>query len=117
MLRAVEEMISNKSVEHIDIINAKINCARVILSEIIKDLEASETIYDSNKKLKPSKDLPIIPEENEQLPENSYQIIVDANKRITEIKNMPLDGKLVLDGKIITHKEAIGKTFTRGRFI
>ena len=114
MLRAVSKMLIGNDAA------TEVKCARIMLEEIIKGMEAkakspaeveraAELLVEEALSI-PKKDKP----KPEKEPKESQPLItVDANRKLLPIKNLPLDAKLKLDGKIMTHKEAIGLSFTR----
>ena len=118
MLKAVKRLLLRA--EQGPDTNSKIYviCARELLEEIIAGCNSEkpagilEPVPFSSKE--PTKEP--VPKEK-PVPKDKRQIIVDASRKITGIKNYPLDGKIELDGKIMTHQQAIGKTFSSGRFI
>lgn len=125
MLRAVEGMLTQTPPETLPV---RVECARIIIGELITSLDSSTQVtmqpktplnaelYDSKNKLKKEFNLPIEPEITPD-PETPYQVIVDDNQKLMGIKGLPLDAKVEIDGKIITHQEAIGKKFSQGRIL
>lgn len=102
----------------IESFKARVGCAKIILEELIVNLESklpndpAFTEEDDPEPLpqprkKPAKRAP----EAEQ-----YEVVVDAGI-LQGIKNLPLDAAIEVDGKVTTHAEAIGKPFQNGRIL
>lgn len=122
MLEGVSDMLDGNAGD-------KVKCGKIMLDKIIEGMkEESKDIgvvkYEwkagtgavdleqtPTKKTPSAKNLPPVPAKGD------YKIEVDSNRRITKIHGLPLDGKVELDGKIMTHQQAIGKQFTEGRII
>lgn len=129
MLKAVTQMISSKKknsdiklIESSDHFEARISCAKVMLDEIIKSMEggwkSSETVTGSElTKIIPQPEPKPELKPKPQGKDGEYEIVLNADRTISEIKNLPLDAKVEIDGKIMQHKDAIGKTFTTGRVL
>lgn len=118
MLKAISKMIDCKGIDPIIEFKARVECAKTMLDEIIKGSEGKNSAEIlspiSEKVVEPmGKPIPTKP----HVPKDKRQIVVDASRKITSILNYPLDGKIELDGKIMTHAQALGKEFTNGRFV
>ena len=108
MLKAISIMLVGSK-------EPKVECAKIMLDEIIKAREnktpapnVQPVVVDTTPKPAPPKP---------KRPEGQVEIVVDASKRITSIKGLPLDAKVMLDNIVMTHKEAIGKTFQSGKIL
>ena len=49
--------------------------------------------------------------------DGEYPIVLNDDKTIREIQGLPFDALVELDGIQMTHKDAIGMTFTTGRIL
>lgn len=49
--------------------------------------------------------------------DGKYKIVKDDSNRLVKIDGLSLDAKLELNGKIMTHAEALGKAFISGRIL
>ena len=135
MLKAVKDMIYFPTGDEIipeiprEVVNAKIECARVILSEIINGLDnvstGSYTIenpkpvfkIDTSPKPEPLPKATLEPKPTvETTGEKEWMITLDDNKGLNII-DFPLDGLIELDGKKMTYKEARGQTFKKARIL
>lgn len=115
MLRAISDMLKG------DDAATEVKCARIMLDEIIKGLDAGHTEAPPYKVCPTSGQVvsprPEKPREPKATSKPGAQIIVDTQRRITKIEGLQDDDKVELDNKIMTVKEAIGKTFTSGRIL
>lgn len=121
MLKAISKMLEHSSTTEIGTFKARVSCAKIMLDQIIEGLKADkDTIttgsLEPNEKgeqvpVKPTK--PKIPKGKP----GEHKIVVDASRKIVKIENLPLDAKVEIDGKVMTHQEAIGKRFTSGRIL
>ena len=125
MLKAVSQMLGHDSTMEAVSFRARVSCAKTMLDEIIKGLthEPKELYFGPKESvditpmlIPPSKEEPPKPPKK-VIPQDKRQIVVGDSGRITSIRNYPLDGKIELDGRIMTHKDAIGKKFNNGRFV
>lgn len=110
MLRAISRMLTGNDAA------TEIKCAKVMLDEIIKGLETkTATLEFDEVEVSPSpRPVKMVPRKEPPKPEELQVVIaVDTNRKLLPIKNLPMDAKIKLDGKTMTHKEAIGLTFTK----
>jgi hypothetical protein len=120
MLEAVYQMLDfDKSAPSIE----KVECSRIILAKVIEGMKRENyVIKESNapvevnpiKKKTPNNAPPITvspPRDGE------YPIVLNDDKTIREIQGLPFDALVELDGIQMTHKDAIGMTFTTGRIL
>jgi hypothetical protein len=115
MLKAISTMLICESKNEVEF-SARVRSAKIMLDEIIKGLEPYSPIspvYDT-----PVVPVPVpVPKKERKLKPGEYKVIVDDNKKILRIEGLPLDGKIDIDGKIMTHQEAVGRTFTTARIL
>ena len=128
MLKAVDNMLS-PPYDKVDNLITRVECARVILGEVIASIETHP-----KQELHEDLSAPIIvpitavidkrtPKEKlesaqtVEVPEGGFMVTVDENKKLKHIKGLPLDALLELDGKQLKHKEAIGMTFKQARIL
>lgn len=119
MLKAISRILEDSKEQ-------KVICAKVMLEEIIKGMEIPKE--DITQVIKPKKE-PIVqliqpkPEPpvpltskppKKPVPKDKRRLVVDHGK-IVRIENY--NGMLELDGKRVSSKDAIGMSFTNGRFI
>ena len=108
MLKAISQMLNRSNevgkntmtsadLEYI----AKVNCAKIMLDEIIKGMEPTTTLISK----------PLQKEELPKKEEVKYRVIVSKDQTIAGIENLPRDGKVKLNGVVMTHKEVIGQTY------
>jgi hypothetical protein len=104
-LKAISEMLNQDQEIPADKYIIKAQCANTFLKEVIKSLDSKlPNICGDDCAVEVSK--------KELIPEhNKYQVIVGTDRTIKDIKNLPKDAFLKLDGVQMTHAEAIGKTF------
>lgn len=123
MLKAVEKMLP-KPDEPLELSRTRVLCAREILSQIILNLEQEEThhpklVFKEAVQLGASS----APQATVSAPANPakveplYQASVDVDNKLMEIKNLPMDAMVEIDGKVMTHKEAIGRKFMKGKIL
>lgn len=101
-------------------VRIRVSCAKTFLDGIIKDLEKealTPKIPQKSDEAIPEKPAAPAPKPKPAIPEGKVRIVVDSSKRITAIEGLPLDAKVMLDNKIMTHKDAIGKTFQTGKVL
>ena len=114
MLEAISTMLSGCK-------DAKVECAKIMLDKVIEGMKPDTTI-DEIRKLASAGE-PLIsdmPKFKPKLPkpkESDYQIIVDENQRIKEIKGLPLEALVEIDGVVMTHLKSIGLNFTSGKVL
>ena len=111
MLTAISKMLAPAEESTLKV---RTSCAKTMLDEVINGLKKKPydlIVEDDVKEEKPQKPKP------EPIPKGKFKVVVGANRRITSIEGLPLDGKIELDGKVMTHKEAIGKTFTSAKIL
>lgn len=110
MLKAVSKMISDSK-------EPKVLCAHIMLDEIIKGMSDKDTVI----KVEPEKQIPTDvvldePKKPEKSPptfsEEAPKIMVDDEGKLLPIAGFPDNSLLKLDGKVMEHKAAVGKTFT-----
>ena len=116
MLEAVSEMLKpiskGEGGSHVlPEFETRIACAKTILDKVIEGLPIAEVTAEIVEPQPPE------PPKPPKIPVGQYKIVKDANDKIVRIDGLPLDGKVELDGIIMTHKEAKGKTFSRGRIL
>lgn len=139
MLRAVRDMIYIPVSPEVpsDIWKAKIECARVILEEIIKDVSenpntvfpvsvtytSSETQNPNPVSIKKQGEKPVLetkpqlePRPTVETSGDEWMITIDENKGL-KIVDFPEDGLVELDGKKMTYKEARGQQFKKARIL
>ncbi len=117
MLEAVSKMLEFSTVPVVEM-KVQVACAKTILDKVIEglpsaDLKIKELEPVSNCQEEPQPK----PAPKKPIPEGQYKIIKDASNKLVRIDGLALDAKVELDGKIMTHAEAKGKTFTRGRIL
>lgn len=119
MLKAVSKMLEHTDKMPALQFQARVECAEIMLSEIIKGLEGKQ-IPNVGLRLPPqdvtTKLTPEIPPTKVEVPpkeEPQYMISVDEKKQLKLIKNLPLDTEVILDGKRMTHRNAIGMKFQK----
>lgn len=102
MLEAVSSLLSECQ-------DVKVVCAKTILDKVIEELKEKDVV---------SVPIPFVRESRptQEQKHNQYEVIVD-NGRLQEIKNFPLDGKVNLDGVIMTYEEAKGKPFQNASIV
>ena len=134
MLKAISKMLEYKSpntaseaeVERPFMI--KVGCAKVILDEIIQNLETKDIVSPKEgvipvfKKESPAPNQRLVPKENlEPQPEvvtngDEWFITLDENKNLI-IEGFPADGLVELDGKKMKYSETRGIKFTKARIL
>ena len=128
MLRAVSTILDSKESVIALSFKAKVDCAKVMLDEIIKSMEsgwkslelADELVKDmplGKGKLTATQAQSIIdskpkPPVKAPRPSDKYCVVVGANSALQKIEGLGLEEKVVVDGKPMTHQQAIGKAFT-----
>ena len=126
MLKAVDSMLlefkQGEGVDNTEQVFISVSCAKKLLFEIIQSLESEETYHPKlvfNKAF-PHGDSPEL-EGKPKAPANSaeplYQASVDTDQKLVGIKGLDLEAKIELDGKVMTHKEAIGKKFGKVKIL
>lgn len=130
MLRAVSKMLDIKievgeGADNIAAAESHIYCSKSIIDELIKFYETDENPKQvfTEKKSFETKAAVVPKASREPLPEVETRsdivewfITVDENKGLL-IKDFPLDGKLEVDGKIVTYAVAKGRPFKKVRLI
>ena len=142
MLRAVKDMIYIPISPEIprEVVNARIECARIILEEIISSLETQKEIKDYYEDLKDAvtamkeNPKPVSKEEaqatksvlepkaiREPLPEvetngDEWMITLDEGGGL-KIVDFPVDGLIELDVKKMPYSEARGQKFKKARIL
>lgn len=121
MLKAINKMLSDSK-------DPEVKCAKIMLDEIINGLEGGfkfpkplQDILDDEKdkpatatevaKPKPPKPMIKKPEKGQ------VKIEVGPDRRLTRVEGAEMDDKIMLDNKIMTVREAIGKTFNEARVL
>jgi len=116
MLRAVSKMLNTtKDIHELEI---KADCAKLMLDEIISGLEGKDTIdithlCGKDDKIKPEPTKPVVIQPELKPDQPPFMISVDKDKKLNPIKGLPSSRIVVVDGKTMTHKEAIGLKFTK----
>lgn len=114
MLEAVHEMLE----EDLKInMNVSVKCANIMLGKIIDGMK--------NNSESQTKQVIMIHTQEEKAPQrkikpprqDQYAIVLNDDKTIREIQGYPLEGLVKLDGKIMSHQNAIGKTFLTGELV
>ncbi len=124
MLQAVSTMLDCKGNSEVLSFQTQVSCAKTILDKVIEGLDEGHStrvihptvheILDTEAALLAKKE----PERKPVLtPDGQYKIVKDESDRIVRIDGLALDGAIELDGKVMSHKEAIGKKFTTGRIL
>ncbi len=125
MLKAIKKMLEIPDTADPKEAAARVDCAVMMLGEIIQGMEGATPPFVLDKQgftqhlneapaPTPETKIKSIPK---PIPGGQYKVVVDANRRLSRIEGLPLDGKVEIDGKVMTHKEAIGKMFTSGRVL
>ena len=123
MIKAVIKMLKDNP-------DPKVQCAVAVLEELVEGIEVTvppRRFLGRSGKVSDEGDVIIEGEEGEEevIPakpktnphtEAGYEILAD-NGTLVSIRNYPLTSKVELDGKVMTHAEAIGKSFKRGRLV
>jgi len=119
MLKAIKKMLEIPDTADAKEAAARVDCAVMMLGEIIQGMEGATPpfVLDKQGFTPHVNEAPTPKKETKSIPGGQYKVVVDANRRISRIEGLPLDGKVEIDGKVMTHKEAIGKTFTSGRVL
>ncbi len=119
MLKAVEKMLP-KPDEPLELSRTRVLCAREILNQIILNLEQTNNLgqkeavqLGTSSAPQAARSAPAIPAKEEPL----YQASVNTDNTLMEIKNLPMDAMIEIDGKVMTHKEAIGRKFVKGKIL
>lgn len=111
MLEAVSNML-DKGQGTFEIIayHSKIDCAKIMLDKIIESLKKDPNALEQELKITPPK---------RKSTQNNDQVAIVPNDdgSIKDIIGMDDDGKIELDGKVYTKKEAIGRKFQHGRVL
>ena len=116
MLEAVRDILDIPNDASSASAAAKVDCARIMLDKIIEGMQVKEmTLIPSALSPEIVQPEPVKPVKI--IPKDKRKIVVGSNSIIKDILNFPDDGKIELDGKIMTKKEAIGKKFDTGRFV
>lgn len=113
MLRAISKMIGGTPDK------SRVECAKIMLDEVIlgldpKDIKVTHTIPVPNAppvEVQPTKPPEETPIGKKEVPKNQVRVVVNSRKELERIDNYPIDGKLLMDGKVLTHQQAIGKAF------
>jgi len=123
MLEAISKMLDQEDMTP-DNTLVKIGCAKVILDKVIDGLPETTATVQIPSVFSPSlvADMPTAvttttTKPKVKIPDGKYKIVKDSNNKLVRIDGLALDGKVELDGKIMTHAEARGKVFISGRII
>lgn len=120
MLKAVKDMLLISESDEIKATMAKITCARTIVEKLIAGMEVQgiTTVFPETTPPGPGRVVepsttgaPPMPAQQKNAPTGQYKVIVDASRRLTQIKGLPDDAPIMLNGKRVLHKDAIGQTF------
>lgn len=126
MLQAVSEMLGYKETDNALNFKTQVTCAKTVLDKVIEGLPSDNPSVVFAPGSHPDvhevvdSELPLAEEpkkKKEVIPAGKYKIVKDANNKIVRIDGLPLDGKVELDGKVMTHAEAKGKSFISGRIL
>jgi len=112
----------NLEVESGEQFRARVSCAKTIIDQLIQELSENEAsgrtstedkgparAREANNANAPSKVLP-------ERAEGEYKVIVDAGK-LVRIEGLELDAMVEINGKRMTHAQAIGKEFQNGKIL
>ena len=111
MLKAISKMLGDGTP---DTLETRVRCAKIMLDEVIKGMEFKDTVFIANGTDKPQTFKVTVPEPKPLPPKDKpYRVVVDADRKITKIEGLDLDSPVILDGKTMKHKDAIGKKFTK----
>ena len=135
MLQAISEMLKFQTD---DSFKTQVKCAKTILDKVIEGLPNTPStsipvqvssvhtpinatdlppIRDCHGASMPKAEVPPKKEELKGPVQGKYKIVKNASNRLIRIEGLPLDAKIELDGKVITHEEARGKEFIHGRIL
>ena len=120
MLEAVSEMLELNGLPPLEL-KVKVGCAKTILDKVIEGLgdspkEAVPFAVDAVVPIAEPKPKPK-PEPLKGPVDGKYKIVKDDNNKLVRIEGLPLDAKIELDGKVMTHLQARGKQFISGRIL
>lgn len=106
VLSAISKMLEFDDEDDIKEFKVKVQCAKMLLDELLDVGEKTmhELIRDSvGIQTKPN----VIP----QKLEGDYLVVLNDDKTLKEIKNLPKENKVLLDKKEMSYEEAIGRKF------
>ena len=108
MLQAISQMLEHQGTTEISAFKERVKCAKLMLDKIIEGLNGAtpDTVIHTS----PIKE-PTAPPKHKPQHQGQYKVIVDTNQKLSKIEGLPLDAKIVVDGKAMTHQQALGKTF------
>lgn len=111
MLEAASKMLNvEDGTIPVDRFKAQVGCAKIIIDKIVEDMQEPAITWTVNS------DIPkVIKQELLEDPkltqvEKQYEVIV-KDKLLHEIKGLPLEAPILVDGKKVQYKDAIGKHF------
>ncbi len=87
----------------------RINCAKIVLKTLCDNIDFDEAQANSKPSKLPNNPNPLKTLTNPQ--QDSYRVFVDNQNRLEKIENLSLNSDLIVDGKRVKYKDAIGKTF------
>lgn len=115
MLEAVSEMLGLSLIEKREANDPNVICAKLMLDKIIQGMKKDGFSIRSAKE---DPEVKLNPPNKIKTPkEDQYAIVLNDDRTIREIQGYPLDGKIKLDGVIMSHLDAIGKTFQQGELV
>ena len=122
MLEAVSDMLKPGG-EDFKEFRTRVSCAKTILDKVIEGLPKEEGIVQIPSVFAPDIKVPQSVTESTSKPElkgpvdGKYKIVKDDNNKLVKIEGLPLDAKVELDGKVMTHMQARGTKFISGRIL
>ena len=129
MLQAVSEMLSADHTEPQLEFQIRASCAKTILDKVIEGLDSKPNFAYAPIQVKQT--YPVVNPDTsttdevpkpskppkEKIPDGKYKIVKDDNNRLVRIDGLPPEGRVELDGIIMTHADAKGKKFISGRIL
>lgn len=113
MLQAISKMLEQQGTFEVVAFKERVKCAKLMLDKIIEGLNQDSASIPCDVELvkgefPPSKEPEPKPKSQHQ---GQYQVVVDADQKLSKINGLPLDTQIIVDGKKMTYQQAIGKTF------
>ena len=109
ILKAISKMLDQEGLTETQAYMVKAACAKIMLDEVIKGLEQDGSLTITHD---PGPGVVTKPKP-EPLPKGKYKVVVDASGKMTGIEGLDPNALILMDGKKIRHKDAIGKTFEK----
>ncbi len=126
MLEAVSKMLELKGIATLEIVKTKVECAKTMLDGVILGIKPDPTILKFPAEDLSEEDIQILTQDQpskiklrseSEVDTGKYLVTVDEDNKLALIKGLPLSSLVEINGIKMTHKEAIGKEFKKGKIL